>query len=92
VATLHVAALHGPSKGAIDIALRDQTAGLLITVTTRGVSPHPAPRSSEHYDLFYRDRDLGLAPATARAREEALDDVLARIISSETRVSKPEGM
>jgi hypothetical protein len=92
VATLHVAALHGPSKGAIDIALRDQTAGLLITVTTRGVSPRPAPRSSEHYDLFYRDRDLGLAPATARAREEALDDVLARIISSETRVSKPEGM
>jgi hypothetical protein len=92
VASFHVGALDGPSKGEIHIALRDKADALVITVTARGLWPYPAPRTSKRYDIFYRDRGLGFVPATAQAREDALDEVLARILATETRVPKPEGM
>ncbi len=96
IAGFRVAAMKGPTKGEIQIALRQEGAGvdtgLVITVTALGAQPYPAPRSSHLYALFYRERDLGVAPPTAERRDAALDAVLSRISTSETNVARPAGM
>jgi hypothetical protein len=99
VAGFRITSIHDPSKGsqgAIRIALRAQEppgeTGLVITVAARGTTPYPAPRSSDRYDLFYRDDDLGVATPTSERRDAALDAVLARITAAEKTVPMPEGM
>lgn len=82
LAGLTVAAILGPSDGALHIELVRGESALTLTVVRAGRSPHRPPRSSGGYDLFYGTGAPGAGEVAEEVRDAALEALAARLAAS----------